>query len=75
MKLSAQIEERRKDIQEDLSSGAAKDYGGYQHACGEVRGYLIVQSYLSEIITSISRGEDDFDTNPTDSVVTTGDRA
>ena len=75
MNLSAQIEERRKTIQENLSAGTAKDYGGYQHACGEVRGYLIVQSYLSEIITAINKGEDDFETSSTDSVVSKGDSA
>ena len=46
MLLSAQIEERRRIIQEDLSAGTAKDFGGYQHACGEVRGYLMVQSFI-----------------------------
>ena len=69
MLLSAQIEERRKVLQEDLSSGNAKDYGGYQHACGEVRGYLMVQSFISEILRAIKQGDEDFDSTPTDSVV------
>jgi hypothetical protein len=69
MLLSAQIEERRKVIQEDLSSGNAKDYGGYQHACGEVRGYLMIQGYISDLIRALKHGDDDFDSTPTDSVV------
>ena len=69
MLLSAQIEERRKVLQEDLSSGNAKDYGGYQHACGEVRGYLMVQSFISELLRTNKEQEEDFESNPTDSVV------
>ena len=69
MLLSAQIEERRKVIQEDLSAGTAKDFGGYQHACGEVRGYLMVQSYISELLRSNQEQDEDFESNPTDSVV------
>jgi hypothetical protein len=69
MLLSAQIEDRRKVLQEDLSSGNAKDYGGYQHACGEVRGYLIIQGYISDLIRAIKQGDEDFDSTPTDSVV------
>ena len=52
MLLSAQIEDRRKVIQEDLSSGNAKDYGGYQHACGEVRG-LDIAEFMTKTPDSI----------------------
>ncbi len=69
MLLSAQIEDRRKIIQEDLSAGKAKDFGGYQHACGEVRGYLMVQSFISELIRTNKEQDEDFESNPTDSVV------
>ena len=63
MLLSAQIEERRRIIQEDLSAGTAKDFGGYQHACGEVRGYLMVQSFISELLRTNKEQEEDFESN------------
>ncbi len=70
MLLSTRIEERRKELLESMGAGTAKDYGGYQHACGEVRGYLIIQNMISETIRTHEHEEEDFDSSPTDNVVT-----
>jgi hypothetical protein len=68
MLLSTQVEERRKDILEDMGRGAGT-FEAYQHACGEIRGYLIVQNMIGDALRAHEKGEEDFDSTPTDSVV------
>ena len=70
MLLSTRIEERRKELLESMGAGTAKDFGGYQHACGEVRGYLIIQNMISEALRTHEHEEENFDSSPTDNVVT-----
>jgi hypothetical protein len=69
MLLATQVEERRKELLESMGAGTAKDFGGYQHACGEVRGYLIIQNMISEALRTHEHEEEKFDSTPTDSVV------
>jgi len=69
MLLSTQIEERRKEMLESMGRGTDK-FEAYQHACGEVRGYMMVQSMISEALRAHQKGEEDFDSTPTDNVVT-----
>jgi len=66
--LSTQIEERRKEVLESMGRGGG-DFAAYQHACGEIRGYMIIQSMISDTIQTHNKGEEDFDSTPTDSVV------
>jgi hypothetical protein len=68
MLLSTQVEERRKALLEDMGRGAGT-FEAYQHACGEIRGYLIVQNMIGDAIRAHDKGEEDFDSTPTDSVV------
>ena len=68
MLLSTQIEERRKEVLESMGRGAGT-FEAYQHACGEIRGYMIIQSIISDTIQRHDKGEEDFDSTPTDSVV------
>ena len=68
MLLSAQIEERRKEMLESMGRGTDK-FEAYQFACGEVRGYMMVQSMISDAIKTHEEGDEDFGANPTDSVV------
>lgn len=68
MLLSTQIEERRKEVLESMGRGA-NSFEAYQHACGEIRGYLIVQNMIGDAIRANEKGEEDFDSTPTDSVV------
>jgi|TARA_R100000544_G_scaffold3088_1_gene1283 hypothetical protein len=69
MLLSTQIEERRKEMLESMGRGTDK-FEAYQHACGEVRGYMIVQSMISEALRANENSEENFDSTPTDNVVT-----
>jgi hypothetical protein len=68
MLLSTQVEERRKALLEDMGRGAGT-FEAYQHACGEIRGYLIVQNMIGDALRVHDKGEEDFDSSPTDSVV------
>ena len=68
MLLSTQIEERRKELLEAMGRGTDK-FEAYQHACGEVRGFMIVQQLISEMLTVHQKQEEDFEATPTDSVV------
>jgi|TARA_R110002096_G_scaffold37065_1_gene103128 hypothetical protein len=68
MLLSTQIEKRRKEMLEVMGRGTDK-FEAYQHACGEIRGYMMVQTMISEAIQANEKGEEDFNSTPTDSVV------
>ena len=68
MLLSTQIEERRKELLEAMGRGTDK-FEAYQHACGEVRGFMIVQQLILEMLTVHQKQEEDFEATPTDSVV------
>ena len=59
MLLSEKIEERRKEMLESLGDGTADNYGAYQHACGVVRGYLLVQSMIAEGLRSLKQEDED----------------
>lgn len=44
-----QLENERKTLLEALGEGSAKDYAGYQHTVGVVRGLLTAQSFISAL--------------------------
>ena len=44
-----EIQKQVNQIQEDLGSGAAKDYPEYRYICGNINGVLAVQRYIEEI--------------------------
>ena len=69
MLLSSQIKERRNEVTEDMARGGA-DLGGYQHACGQVRGFDTVQMMISDMLIAHKKEEEDFESSPTDNVVT-----
>ena len=68
MLLSTQIEERRKALLESMGRGTDK-FEAYLTATGEIKGYMIVQSMISDALRANEKGEEDFDSTPTDSVV------
>ena len=68
MLLSSQIKERRNEVTEDLARGGA-DLGGYQHACGQVRGFDTVQMMISDMLVVHKKEEEDFESSPTDNIV------
>ena len=69
MLLSSQIKERRNEITEDMARGTA-DLAGYQHACGQIRGYDTVQVMIADLLVVHQKEEEDFESSPTDNVVT-----
>jgi len=68
MLLSSQIKERRNEITEDMARGTA-DLAGYQHACGQIRGFDTVQMMISDMLVVHQKEEEDFETTPTDKEV------
>ena len=68
MLLSSQIKERRNELTEDMARGTA-DLAGYQHACGQIRGFDIVQVMIADLLVVHQKEEEDFESTPTDSVV------
>ena len=68
MLLSTQIEERRKELLEAMGRGTDK-FEAYLSAVGEIKGYMIVQNLISEMLTVHQKQEEDFESTPTDSVV------
>jgi len=68
MLLSTQIEERRKEVLEAMGRGTDK-FEAYQHACGEIRGYMVIQTLIVDAMAAHDKGEEDFESTPTDSVV------
>ena len=63
MLLSGQIKERRNEVTEDMARG------GYQHACGQVRGFDTVQMMISDMLIVHKKEEEDFESSPTDTVI------
>ena len=68
MLLSTQIEERRKEMLESMGRGTDK-FEAYQFACGEIRGYMVIQTLIVDAMAAHDKGEEDFESTPTDSVV------
>ena len=68
MLLSTQVEERRKALLESMGRGTDK-FEAYLTATGEIKGYMIIQSMISDALRAHEKGEEDFDSTPTDSVV------
>jgi hypothetical protein len=68
MLLSTQIEERRKEVLEAMGRGTDK-FEAYQHACGEIRGYMVIQTLIVDAMAAHDKGEENFESTPTDSVV------
>ena len=68
MLLSGQIKERRNEVVEGMARGTDK-FEAYQHACGQVRGYDTVQVMISDLISVHEKEEEDFDSSPTDTVI------
>lgn len=68
MLLSSQIKERRNEITEDMARGGA-DLAGYQHACGQIRGFDTVQMFIADMLVVHQKEEEDFESSPTDNIV------
>jgi hypothetical protein len=56
--LLKQYRDKRNQIAEAVSSGAAKDYAEYRALCGEVRGLLTAESYLLDLAKNLENADD-----------------
>jgi hypothetical protein len=56
--LLKQYKDKRSQIADAVSSGAAKDYAEYRALCGEVRGLLTAESYLLDLAKNLENADD-----------------
>ncbi len=56
--LLKQYKDKRNQIADAVSSGAAKDYAEYRALCGEVRGLLTAESYLLDLAKNLENADD-----------------
>ena len=66
--LATQVEERRKALLESMGRGTDK-FEAYLTAVGEIKGYMIIQAMISDMMANHKQYEEDFQSSPTDSVV------
>lgn len=48
-----QLRERRAQLTDAVSGGAAKDYAEYKYLCGEIRGLTAVEMYLQTLAKNL----------------------
>ena len=51
--LLRQYKDKRNQLADAVSSGGAKDYAEYRALCGEIRGLLIAESYLTDLAKNL----------------------
>jgi hypothetical protein len=51
--LLKQCREKRISLADSVSSGSAKDYAEYRALCGEIRGLLIAESYMTDLARNL----------------------
>jgi len=56
--LASQIETERKKLIENLGEGVAKDHGEYKHICGTVRGLLIANSFVEDLVRKLEQSDE-----------------
>jgi len=56
--LLKQYKDKRNQIVDAVSSGAAKDYAEYRALCGEIRGLLTAESYLLDLAKNLENAND-----------------
>lgn len=56
--LLEQYRDKRSQIAEAVSSGAAKDYAEYRALCGEIRGLLTAEMYLTDLAKNLENSDD-----------------
>ena len=47
--LAQQYKDKRMQLTDALSDGAAKDYAEYRAMCGEIRGLLTAERYVNDL--------------------------
>jgi hypothetical protein len=56
--LLEQYRNKRSQVAEAVSSGAAKDYAEYRALCGEIRGLLTAEMYLTDLAKNLENSDD-----------------
>jgi hypothetical protein len=56
--LLKQYKDKRSQLADAVSSGAAKDYAEYRALCGEIRGLLTAESYLLDLAKNLENAND-----------------
>ena len=56
--LLKQYRDKRNQVAEAISSGSAKDYAEYRALCGEVRGLLTAESYLTDLAKKLENSDE-----------------
>lgn len=56
--LLKECREKRAQLAEAISSGSAKDYAEYRALCGEIRGLLIAESYMTDLARNLENQDD-----------------
>lgn len=53
-----QYRDKRMQIVDAVSNGAAKDYAEYRAMCGEIRGLLIAENYTQDLIKNLETSDE-----------------
>ena len=56
--LAKQIQEDRVRMIEDLGEGKAKDHAEYKFACGVVRGLLMANNHILELVERLEKADE-----------------
>lgn len=56
--LLEQYRDKRNQVADAVSSGAAKDYAEYRALCGEIRGLFTAESYLLDLAKNLENADD-----------------
>ena len=56
--LAKHYQDKRNQIIDALSRGAARDYAEYRALCGEVRGLLIAESYVQDLAKNLESADE-----------------
>ena len=53
-----QYQDKRMQIVDAVSNGAAKDYAEYRAMCGEIRGLLTAENYTQDLIKNLETSDE-----------------
>jgi hypothetical protein len=56
--LLRQFRDKRSQLADAVSSGAAKDFAEYRAICGEIRGLLTAESYLTDLAKNLENSDE-----------------
>jgi len=56
--LLRQFRDKRSQLADAVSSGAAKDFAEYRALCGEIRGLLTAESYLTDLAKNLENSDE-----------------